>query len=240
MDEQMFHAQVMAEREQEDAMQSKLFAAMAKAFPLIESATKDKVNPHFKSKYADLASVVDAIKPALIKNGLFFAQITHDTDGGVCVETIVCHESGESMSFGKLSVPASKNDAQGFGSALTYARRYSLMSAFGVPAEDDDGNAAVKAKNDDGNAAAKSAPKNDTTPAVAPDRATVIRRVADACIAAVAAGNDYGAYEEASHIDETDEKLLLWQYLASHSKVRSAIKAQADLEKHGLSRALAQ
>jgi hypothetical protein len=207
--------------------QKQLFAAMAKAFPLIESATKDKINPHFKSKYADLASVVDAIKPALIKHGLFFAQITHDTDGGVCVETIVCHESGESMSFGKLSVPASKQDAQGFGSALTYARRYSLMSAFGVPAEDDDGNAAVKAK-------------NDTTPAVAPEREKVVRRVADACIAAVAAGNDYGAYEEAAHITEVDEKLLLWQYLASHSKVRSAIKAQADLEKHGLPRALAQ
>jgi hypothetical protein len=207
--------------------QKQLFAAMAKAFPLIESATKDKINPHFKSKYADIASVVDAIKPALIKHGLFFAQITHDTDGGVCVETIVCHESGESMGFGKLSVPASKQDAQGFGSALTYARRYSLMSAFGVAAEDDDGNAAVKAK-------------NDTTPAVDPERAAIVRRVADACIAAVSAGNDYGAYEEAAHITEVDEKLLLWQYLASHSKVRSAIKAQADLEKHGLSRALAQ
>ena len=210
----------------DDNMQAALFKAMAQAFPDIESATKDKTNPHFKSKYADLASVVDAIKPALVKHGLFFAQLTHNEEGGVCVETLVCHESGESMSFGKLFVPASKQDAQGYGSALTYARRYSLMSAFGVPAEDDDGNAAVKAK-------------NDTTPQVTPDRATVIRRVADACIAAVAAGNDYGAYEEASHIDETDEKLLLWQYLAGHSKVRSAIKAQADMEKHGLSRALA-
>ena len=82
--------------------------------------------------------------------------------------------------------------------------------------------------------------RNSTEPAVDPAREKVVRRVADACIDAVAAGNDYGAYEEASHIDETDEKLLLWQYLASHSKVRSAIKAQSDMEKHGLSRALAQ
>ena len=120
----------------------KLCAAMAKAFPDIEGATKDSSNPHFKSKYADLSSVVNAIKPALCKNGLFYTQKTHDREGGVCVETVLFHASGESMSFGTLFVPASKNDAQGYGSALTYARRYSLMSAFGVSPEDDDGNAA--------------------------------------------------------------------------------------------------
>jgi len=124
---------------------NKLFAAMAKAFPEIEGATKDSNNPHFKSKYADLSSVVDAIKPALCKHALFYAQMTHEQEGGVCVETIVGHESGEQFSFGKLFVPASKQDAQGYGSALTYARRYSLMTAFGVCPEDDDGNAAVRA-----------------------------------------------------------------------------------------------
>lgn len=124
--------------------QTALFKAMAKAFPKIEGALKDSKNPHFKSTYADLSSVVSAIKPALSENGMFFAQITHEQAGGVCIETIVCHESGEQMSFGKLFVPASKNDAQGYGSALTYARRYSLMTAFGVCPEDDDGNAAAK------------------------------------------------------------------------------------------------
>lgn len=121
-----------------------LFSAMAKAFPEIEGALKDSNNPAFKSKYADLSSVVDAIKPALTKNALFFAQINHEQQGGVCVETVVCHASGEQMSFGKLFVPAGKHDAQGYGSALTYARRYSLMTAFGVCPEDDDGNAASK------------------------------------------------------------------------------------------------
>lgn len=121
-----------------------LFAAMAQAFPEIEGATKDSNNPHFKSKYADLSSVVEAIKPALVKHDLFFMQTTHEVDGGVCVETVVAHKSGDSMPLGKLFVPASKQDAQGYGSALTYARRYSLMTAFGVCPEDDDGNAASK------------------------------------------------------------------------------------------------
>lgn len=122
-----------------------LFAAMSKAFPEIEGALKDRNNPAFKSKYADLSSVVDAVKPALAKYNLFFVQMTHEQQGGVCVETIVGHAEGEQFSFGKLFVPAGKQDAQGYGSALTYARRYSLMTAFGVCPEDDDGNAAVQA-----------------------------------------------------------------------------------------------
>lgn len=131
-----------------------LFSAMALAFPKIEGALKESANDAFKregkaTKYADLSSVVNAIKPALAENGLFFVQLNHEQQGGVCVETIVCHSSGGQMSFGKLFVPAGKQDAQGYGSALTYARRYSLMTAFGVCPEDDDGNAAVKAPSND-------------------------------------------------------------------------------------------
>lgn len=122
-----------------------LFAAMSAASAEIEGAQKDSNNPHFKTKYADLSSVVAAIKPALTKQGLWFRQVCHERDKGVCVETYACHKSGEEISFGSLYVPASKQDAQGFGSALTYCRRYSLMTAFGVCPEDDDGNAAVAA-----------------------------------------------------------------------------------------------
>jgi hypothetical protein len=123
-------------------MSAELSAAMAKAFAQIEGAVKGKTNPAFRSKYADLAAVVDAVKPALAEFGLWFRQVTHNVEGGVCVETVIHHASGESLSCGQLYVPATKQDAQGYGSALTYARRYSLMAAFGVPAEDDDGGAA--------------------------------------------------------------------------------------------------
>jgi hypothetical protein len=73
-------------------------------------------------------------------------QPTHECDNGVIVETIFIHSSGEQISSGKLHVPATKHDAQGYGSALTYARRYSLMTACGIAPEDDDGAAASKPK----------------------------------------------------------------------------------------------
>lgn len=122
-----------------------LASAMAKAFAAIEGATKSANNPHFKSKYADLTSVIEAIKPALVANGLFFTQSPRPNDKGVEIETILHHASGEVFSLGSLFVPADKNNAQAFGSALTYARRYALVTAFGVPVEDDDGNAAAAA-----------------------------------------------------------------------------------------------
>lgn len=122
---------------------------MALAFAEIEAATKTAENAAFKqggkvSKYADLGAVIDAIKPSLIAHNLFFTQRPQPSNGGVTVETVLHHASGESISLGALFVPANKNDAHGFGSALTYCRRYGLMTAFGVPAEDDDGNAAVR------------------------------------------------------------------------------------------------
>ena len=120
-----------------------LYAAMAKAFPKIEGALKDSSNSHYKSKYADLSSVTDAIKPALAEHGLFYRQKSHRVDGGVCVETFICHASGDEISCGEFYAPAKMQDAQGYGSAFTYARRYSLSAAFGVCPEDDDGNAAV-------------------------------------------------------------------------------------------------
>jgi len=124
-------------------VEASLASAMAAAFAKIEAATKSANNPHFKSKYADLGSVIDAIKPALVEHGLFFTQQPTHSDGAVAVETVLRHAGGEAISLGTVVVPVNKNDAQAYGSALTYARRYGLVTAFGVPTEDDDGNAAV-------------------------------------------------------------------------------------------------
>lgn len=121
-----------------------LIGALAAALPELESAKKNKANPAFKSKYADLAAVIEAIEP-VTKHGLWYRQHTHENENGVQVETFYIHTSGEQMSAGTVFMPATKKDAQGFGSALTYARRYGLQTAFGLATEDDDGNAAVKA-----------------------------------------------------------------------------------------------
>jgi len=119
-----------------------IYQAFVQAQMEFNKATKSATNPHLKSKYADLGSVLDAVTPALHKNGLALLQVTHEFSGGVCVETLILHTSGSQLSGGKLSVPASKQDAQGYGSALTYARRYSLMATLGVATEDDDGHSA--------------------------------------------------------------------------------------------------
>ena len=124
-----------------------LAAALAKAQGAMKGAVKDSANPFFKSKYADLASVVEAIRNAFSANGLSYVQTVQSSDlDEVRVETMILHSSGEWISCGVLALPVSKNDAQGYGSALTYARRYSLSAAVGVAPEDDDGNAAVAAK----------------------------------------------------------------------------------------------
>jgi len=119
-------------------------AALVRAQKAFGPALKSANNPHFRSKYADLSACVEAVIDGLNNNGIALVQHTHDCEHGVTVETVFIHESGETYSAGKLHVPAVKFDAQGYGSALTYARRYSLMAACGIAPEDDDGNAASK------------------------------------------------------------------------------------------------
>ena len=118
--------------------------ALVKAQKEFGPALKTSTNPHLKNKYANLASVVEAVIDALNNNGIYLMQMTHETPDGAMAETTFIHESGEMISAGKLFFPASKHDAQGYASALTYVRRYSLMAACGVAPEDDDGNAASK------------------------------------------------------------------------------------------------
>ena len=119
--------------------------ALIKAKRSFGPVLKDKNNPHFKSKYADLSACLEAVDEACLNAGIALYQETSEDATGVTVETVFMHESGEALRCGKLHVPASKQDPQGYGSALTYARRYSLLTACGLAAEDDDGNAAAKA-----------------------------------------------------------------------------------------------
>lgn len=123
---------------------SELIKALAAALPLVEGAVRDATNPHLKNKYADLGSVIAAIRP-VTAHGVWFRQKNVQANGAA-VETFYTHTSGEELSAGIIEVPVNKNDAQGYGSALTYARRYGLMAAFGIAPEDDDGHAAAVAK----------------------------------------------------------------------------------------------
>lgn len=120
--------------------------ALVKAQKEFGPALKTATNPHFRSKYANLSNCVEAVIDALNNNGIFLLQKNYDHQSGIMVETVFVHESGEMLECGCLYFPASKNDAQGFMSALTYGRRASLMAACGIAPEDDDGEAAVRNK----------------------------------------------------------------------------------------------
>lgn len=118
--------------------------ALAKAQAEMGRALKESNNPAFRSKYADLGNVMDACLPALNKHEIAVIQPVCDTETGRVVKTILIHSSGECL---ECAVPLiiGKNDMQGLGSAITYGRRYGLMSMAGIAPEDDDGNAAAKA-----------------------------------------------------------------------------------------------
>lgn len=125
----------------------KLIMALAKAQGQIKAAPKDTDNTFFESKYADLASVWEACREPLAKNGLAVVQRPNPTDGNtVSLTTIIAHESGEWMR-GTLIMRPVKTDPQGLGSCLTYARRYALSAMVGICSEeDDDGNAVSNKK----------------------------------------------------------------------------------------------
>lgn len=125
---------------------NELASALCKAQAEMEAAKKDSINPFFKSKYADLASVWDACRVPLTRNGLAITQTTLPTDGKcVSVVTTLMHASGQWIS-GTLTMVPTKPDPQGIGSSLSYARRYALSAIVGVCPEDDDAEASVERK----------------------------------------------------------------------------------------------
>lgn len=121
---------------------NELATALAKAQARIANASKDGENPHFRSSYATLASVWDACRAPLGENGLSVIQAMSESERGFVLVTTLAHSSGQWM-VSRYPVLPTKNDPQGLGSALTYARRYSLAAMVGVSPSDDDGEAAT-------------------------------------------------------------------------------------------------
>jgi hypothetical protein len=197
-------------------------SALVKAQRQFGPALKTNTNPHFRSKYADLSACVEAVMDGLNANGIALIQATHECDSGVIVETLFVHESGEQLSAGKLHVPATKADAQGYGSALTYARRYSLMAACGIAPEDDDGNAASRK-----GAVAASFRSSPTMGAMEdvddPDKVLYLQMLGTKISAMVQKGNVAEAWMklQSEKFDDTDATAL-WSLL--DSKVRTALK----------------
>ena len=123
-----------------------LATAMHKAQGEMSGAKKKSKNPFFKSDYADLEEVINCIKTPFFNNGISYMHFPIASDGFAGAELIIMHNSGEWIS-NKLLLKCAKNDPQGMGSAITYAKRYTLQSAAGIPSEDDDGNGATPQMN---------------------------------------------------------------------------------------------
>ena len=198
---------------------TKIAPALLKAQKAIKAALKDSTNPHFKSKYADLSSVIDAVKEPLNASGIMYLQGVEDAGSGVAVETMLLHESGEWLSS-TIKIPATKHDAQGYGSATTYARRYGLQAMCGVPAEDDDGNAASKPK-------ATITPTTGAWDALPVDEQTFLSDLADEVRKFLNDGDTVGAkrHLEAANLG-TEEKVAIWTRF--DSKERAALKKQPE------------
>jgi len=189
--------------------------ALVKAQKAFGPALKTATNPHFRSRYADLSACVEAVLGALNDNGIALIQKSYDCPTGVMVETMFVHESGEMLECGILHFPASKADPQGHMSALTYARRGSLMAACGIAPEDDDGNAASKS-------VPKHTPTKPVQEMVKEDRKEVLLTSAKFIVASMDAGEMDEAIQEWEAITDPEEKTHLWSLL--DSKYRSAIK----------------
>lgn len=125
--------------EDERPQVNEVYAKLIKAKAQFGKALKNANNPHHKNNYANLQSVLDAVTVALIENDLFVSQTGERCGDVFVIRTLVFDSNGDSIDFGIMPVKTLKEDAQAFGSGLTYARRYALMSAFGLAPEDDDG-----------------------------------------------------------------------------------------------------
>lgn len=198
----------------------KISEALVKAHWKLGGVAKTANNPFFKSKYADLASVVEAVKAPLLEQGIIFTQGVHDAEGGVAIETMLLHSSGEWISS-TLRIPATKEDAQGYGSAITYGRRYGLQAICGVPSEDDDGNAATATAP----APSRNTPVAGSLAALSKEDQEKAKRTANSMVDFWNAGEEFKAYEAYYDAGHPNEMLLgIWEVLQPHSVIRNKLK----------------
>jgi hypothetical protein len=156
-----------------------LAAALALAQGEMKHAVNAAENPFFKSKYADLASVTDACRPALSKHGLSVTHVADSTEGvSVNVTARLMHKSGQWIEATLVLKPG-KSDPQAIGSAITYARRYTLAALVGVATEDDDGNKASEPDPREAKRQREVAPKPPATPSAGPTKEDIIQALID-------------------------------------------------------------
>lgn len=197
---------------------SESIASLAKALAVAQGqmggAKKGSANPFFKSTYSDLSSVVAAIRDPLSSNGLSFVQATEPSDHNeIRVITLLMHESGEWIES-TIAIPVSKADAQGYGSAITYAKRYGLQALLGIPSEDDDGNAAAKAAPPE---RPKSVAKLDFS-ALPPDEQQFLRDLAVDVLSCESDEAMFDAYVKTTATLDSDEKVAFWSLFDSKQR----------------------
>lgn len=208
-----------------------LAAALVKAQADLKNPAFDSNNPHYRSKFASLAQVRDTVTPALAKHGLTVTQLLGEAEGGIRCETVLIHSSGEWLSS-VLFMPATKQDAQGYGSASTYARRYSLQAICGVVGdEDDDGNAASNPKPAKPLEAAKGpiTPNDGAMDALTEKERATAQKVANSIVDYFSEGKELSAYEAFYQSNHSNEmQLAIWEILKPHSAIRRQLKSMHD------------
>lgn len=206
----------------------KIDSALAKAQAEMANPAHDAKNDHFKNKYASLAAVRNAVIPVLARHGIACTQELFSVENKVGCATRLAH-AGQWIEFEPLMLPAGKNDAQGFGSACTYARRYSLQAVAGVFGDaDDDGNAASLPEKK-GKPALARATENPVTPTAGVDERVsekqkeILSGYVDAFNDAYERQDGMSAVELKQELTDADEQTYVWSFL--DSKTRSFIKA---------------
>lgn len=215
---------------------NELNAALAKAQAAMKAAPFDKANPHFKNKYASLASVIDTLRKPLADNGLSYTQTTEIREGGFVLVTTLRHSSGQWVAS-EYPLPTSAKP-QDLGSALTYARRYSLSAIACIAADEDDDAEGARTSGQTSSApAAKASPiqPQEVNPPVHPETGEVsphvitgrnVTEYGSLFIAAVNAARDAAEVFEWQTVNKAKLDKLAGDAPKIHERVTAAINTK--------------